>query len=94
LVLWPLTEAQPGQPSWIRWQGPIQKAVIELKILYKSLERTIEEGKKQTWEYMDHCGADQGHLIVFDRRKDVSWEEKLFMRKETHQGRKIGVWGM
>ena len=91
LVLWPLTEAKPGKPSWTRWQGPVQKAVVELKILYKSLEKTIEEGLKQTWAYMDRCGTDQGHLIVFDRRDDVSWEEKLFRREEMYQGRTITV---
>ncbi|MGM0540246.1 MAG: ATP-binding protein, partial [Thermodesulfobacteriota bacterium] len=94
LVLWPLTAAKPGQPAWTRWQGPVQKAVIELKILYKSLEKTIQEGLHQTWEYMDRCGAEEGHLIVFDRRVNVSWEEKLFRRKEAYQGQKITVWGM
>ena len=94
LVLWPLTEAQPGQPSWTRWQGPVQKTVIELKILYKGLEKTIEDGLRQTWEYMDHCGTEEGHLIVFDRRQGVAWEEKVFVRKETYQGQEIAVWGM
>jgi hypothetical protein len=94
LVLWPLTEAASDKPSWTRWQGPVQKAVIELKILYKSLERTIEDGLKQTWEYMDHCEASEGHLIVFDRRDQVVWEEKIFCREEQYQGQKIMVWGM
>ncbi|MDZ7759230.1 MAG: AAA-like domain-containing protein [Desulfovermiculus sp.] len=93
LVLWPLSQTQPGQPEWTRWQGPIQKAVIELKILYKSLEKTIEDGLRQTWEYLDRCGTDEGHLIVFDRRDGVSWEEKIFQREESYQGRKITVWG-
>ncbi|MBS3779628.1 MAG: hypothetical protein KGY41_04495, partial [Desulfovermiculus sp.] len=90
----PLTEAQPGQPSWTRWQGPVQKAVVELKILYKSLEKTIEDGLRQTFEYMDRCDSKEGHLIVFDRRKGVAWEEKVFVRKETYQGQEIAVWGM
>ncbi|MDZ7759662.1 MAG: ATP-binding protein [Desulfovermiculus sp.] len=94
LILWPLDQAGPGQPDWTRWQGPVQKAVIELKILYKSLERTIEEGLKQTWEYMDRCGSKEGHLIVFDRRDGVSWEEKIFQREEAYQGYGMKVWGM
>ncbi len=94
LVLWPLTEAKPGVPSWIRWQGPVQKAVIELKILHKSLERTIAEGLAQTREYMDRCDAKEGHLIVFDRREDVSWEQKIFKRAEEYKGQLITVWGM
>jgi hypothetical protein len=94
LVLWPLTEAQPEKPAWTRWQGPVQKAVIELKILHKSLDKTIADGLMQTWEYMQRCQADDAHLIVFDRREDVPWEKKLFRRDETYQGQTITVWGM
>ena len=94
LLLWPLEKAPEGEPSWTRWQGPVQKVVIELKILYKSLERTIDEGLKQTWNYMDRCGAANGHLVIFDRRPEISWEEKIFQRKESFEGREIGVWGM
>ena len=94
LVLWPLSQSQPGKPAWTRWLGPVQKAVVELKILYKSLDKTIEDGLRQTHEYMDRCQTRQGHLIVFDRRKGVSWEEKLFQREESHQGQMIMVWGM
>ena len=42
----------------------VQKVVIELKILHGSLEQTVEEGLGQTWEYMDKCGTDEGHLII------------------------------
>ncbi len=94
LVLWPLTEAQPGKPAWTRWQGPVQKAVVELKILHKSLDKTVADGLMQTWEYMQRCQADDAHLIVFDRREDVPWEKKLFRRDEACQGKKITVWGM
>ena len=94
LLLWPLNAAEPGQPSWTRWQGPVQKVVIELKILYKSLESTIADGLQQTWDYMDKCGAEDGHLVVFDRRPHVPWEEKVFQQKENFKGVEIGVWGM
>ena len=94
LLLWPLKPALPGQPPWTRWQGPVQKVVIELKILYKTLEKTIADGTKQTWEYMDGCGATEGHLVIFDRRPEVSWKEKIFQRKESFEGEEIGIWGM
>lgn len=94
LLLWPLNTAKPGQPSWTRWQGPVQKTVIELKILYKSLDRTIADGMEQTWAYMDRCGVADGHLVIFDRRPEVSWKEKIFQRRESFQGEEIGVWGM
>lgn len=71
----------------------VQKAVIELKILYKSLEATVSEGLEQTWGYMDKCGTKDGHLVIFDR-SGKPWDEKIFRRTETFNGRKIVVWGM
>ena len=70
------------------------RVVLELKIVHGSASRTVEEGLKQTWEYMDHCGADEGHLVVFDRDSEKAWEEKIFKREKTYQGMPIMVWGM
>ena len=73
--------------------GRTRKFVVECKVLHKDPERTITEGLAQTRGYMDHCGAESGHLIVFDRAPDRTWEEKLF-RRETDTGRAVTVWGM
>lgn len=72
----------------------VQKIVLELKILYKSLEKTIEEGLAQTYAYMDRCGTTEGHLIIFDRRKDIPWDEKIFKQEKKYKGKKIKIWGM
>ncbi len=77
-----------------RYQNSVQKSVIELKILYKTLEKTVSEGLRQTWEYMDRCGTSEGHLIIFDRNPDKSWDEKIFQRTETYQEKIITIWGM
>jgi len=66
-----------------------QKIVIELKILYNSIESTIEEGLTQIKGYMDKCGTDEGHLLIFDRRTDRTWEEKIW--DKIIEG--IHVWG-
>jgi len=76
------------------YPGGVQKTVIETKVLYRSLERTISEGLAQTWDYMDHCGVAEGHLVIFDRTEGKPWEEKLFRRSETYRGTEIAVWGM
>ncbi len=81
LVIWP-------------YPAGVQKAVIELKILHKSLEMTIAKGVEQTWEYLDRSGAEEGHLVVFDRAEGKPWEEKIFRRKEEYRGIPIMVWGM
>ncbi|MBF0390466.1 MAG: ATP-binding protein, partial [Desulfamplus sp.] len=72
----------------------VQKVVIELKILYKSLEKTIKEGLKQTLSYMDRCGTVDGNLLIFDRTEDKSWEEKIFYKEQKVQGKVIKIYGM
>ncbi|MCU0287023.1 MAG: AAA-like domain-containing protein [Acidobacteria bacterium] len=71
-----------------------QKVVIELKLLYGSLESTIEKGLEQTWEYMDHCGAAEGYLLVFNRTKKKAWKDKLFKKIRTFKDTKISIYGM
>jgi hypothetical protein len=68
------------------YPGGEQREVIELKLRRDSLE--------QTWTYMDRCEAEAGHLVIFDRDKTRSWEEKIFSRQEIHKGQKIKMWGM
>ncbi len=94
LVLWPLKPAKDEKPDWIKWQGPVQKVVVELKVLHKSLEKTIALGLEQTCKYMDTCGTKEGHLVIFNRDVKVPWEDKIFRRTETYQGADIKVWGM
>jgi hypothetical protein len=76
------------------YPGGVQKVVVELKLRKDGLDRLITEGARQTADYMDRCGADQGHLVVFDRDKEKSWEEKIFCRETCYNGQKIQVWGM
>ena len=75
--------------------GPVQRVVLELKILRGDLEKTIEKGLRQTSEYMDLCGSvDEGHFIIFDRKGEKTWDERLWHRTEHYNGRDIMVWGM
>ena len=74
--------------------GGTQKVVIELKLLHQSLEATLAIGLTQTWEYLDRCGAEEGHLVIFDRTVGKAWEEKVFRRQEAINGKAITVWGM
>ncbi|MDE2831846.1 MAG: ATP-binding protein [Gemmatimonadota bacterium] len=71
------------------------KIVIECKILHKSLEQTIADGLKQIAEYMDRCDAEAGHMVIFDRREDRRWEDKIFhSRRASASGVEIDIWGM
>lgn len=75
--------------------GPVQRIVLELKIKRYSLERTIDEGLRQTADYMDAAGSvDEGHFIIFDRSKNRSWDERIWHKPYEYNGRTIMVWGM
>ena len=71
-----------------------QKVVIECKVLHGGLERTLREGLVQTRAYMDRCAAAEGHLVLFDRSEDTSWDDKVYRREETEGGMPVVVWGM
>lgn len=84
LVLWP----------YGTHEAQTQRVVIETKLRHGALETTIDRGLEQTWAYMDRSGADTGHLVIFDRTAERSWEEKIFHRKHTYRDTVIEVWGM
>ena len=43
---------------------------------------------------MDRCAARAGHLVVVDGSAGKTWEEKIYRREESVDGRTIAVWGM
>ncbi len=76
--------------------GCTRRFVVECKVRRDGLERTVREGVEQTRGYMDRCGAEAGHLIVFDRSETRTWEEKIFRRETPAQdgAAPVTVWGM
>ena len=76
--------------------GRTRRFVVECKVRRDGLERTVREGVEQTRGYMDRCGAESGHLIVFDRSEARTWEEKIFRRDAPAAGGRapVTVWGM
>ena len=100
LIVWPLAgggdgvgvAGEPGLADGA--PRPAQKAVVECKLLRGSVERTVEQGLQQTRAYMDRCGSAEGHLVIFDRAPERSWEEKLYRREESAAGVAVTVWGM
>ncbi len=81
LIIWP-------------YPGEQQRVVIELKIRRGPQAQTIAQGLEQTCTYLDRVGAEDGPLVIFDRDKKRSWEEKIFSRVENYRGTSIKVWGM
>ena len=83
----------------IKWPEAerVRKYVVECKVRHdrRGLERTVADGVEQTAAYMDRCGAEAGHLVVFDRSEERSWDQKMFRdRRAAESGTEIAVWGM
>ncbi len=71
-----------------------QRVVIECKLRRNGLERTVREGLEQTGAYMERCGSNEGHLVIFDRSEKRTWDDKIFKREESAGERHVTVWGM
>jgi hypothetical protein len=56
----------------------VQKAVFELKILYGTKEKTLAKGLEQTKLYLDQVGLKAGHLLIFNRDRDQTWDDKIY----------------
>jgi len=64
---------------------------VELKLRYSA--KTYGEGRDQIADYMDSLGCAEGWLIVFDRRKSVSWKKKLFWKTQKSENTVIHTVG-
>jgi len=85
-IEWPLDEKQG-------LYGPIQRIVIEIKLRRGALETVIAQGLEQTADYAGRVGADEAHLVIFDRDSKQTWDERIWRRKGHFGDLSIGVWG-
>jgi hypothetical protein len=69
-----------------------QKYPIELKI--RRGEKSVSDGIDQTIQYMDTFGCSEGWLVVFDRRPAISWDDKIFIKKETRDRKTVIIVGL
>ena len=69
-----------------------QRIVIELKLNYGP--KTLADGLKQTRDYMEVCGVNEGYLVIFDRTGAKGWDERMYQRDEIVDGKTVHVWGM
>jgi hypothetical protein len=77
---------------WPQCKKGEQRVVIEIKV-WKG-EKAYQLGLKQTAGYMRTSDATEGHLVIFDRSINKSWDEKIYQRKVKVGGKTITVWGM
>jgi hypothetical protein len=86
-IEWPIDEAQG-------FYGPVQRIVIELKLLKKGrIDAVMKDALPQTADYADRCGADEAHIVVFDRRPHKPWSKRIWRKTATEGAWTLGVWG-
>ena len=73
----------------VHYQG--SKYPIELKLRYG--DKTYTEGLGQLADYMDKLGCSEGWLIVFDRRKKILWDKKVFWQTKSVAKKTIHIVG-
>jgi len=61
----------------VEYQGEMH--ALELKLYYGGY--TESEGLEQLNRYLDRLGLKRGYLVIFDRRKTISWEEKIYWNR-------------
>lgn len=59
-----------------------------------SLGSVTRAGLQQTASYMDLCGTESGHLVVFDMRPEKTGKERIFRRAPELDHTLVTVWGM
>ena len=53
-----------------------------------------EKSYEQCVKYLDDLGLSEGWMPIFDKSKDKSWDEKIYTRDETFNGKTIHVIGL
>jgi hypothetical protein len=80
------------------------RGALDLMIFWKDARHAIEvklrrdteteaEALEQIGRYLDRAGLDEGWLVLFDLRKELSWAEKQFVREVEHERKKIRIVG-
>ncbi len=73
----------------IEWKN--DRHVIEVKLRRDT--DTEDEALDQLCGYLDHLGLADGWLLLFDLRKEPTWQEKLYQRDVEQSGKRIRIVG-
>ena len=68
-----------------------QRIAVEVKL--RRHTETADRALSQIVRYLDHLGLDEGWLVIFDRRPEVPWDERIFTRTELVGARRVHLVG-
>jgi hypothetical protein len=69
-----------------------KKYPLELKVWRG--KKSLQEGLAQICGYMDTYGCSEGWLAIFDRRDNLRWKDKIYLKKEALDGKTVTVVGL
>jgi hypothetical protein len=73
----------------IHWRDA--RHAIEVKLRRDT--ETEAEALTQVAGPLDLAGLTDGALVLFDLRREVSWQDKITVRDVTHDGKQIRIFG-
>lgn len=53
---------------------------------------SLKRGLEQTAGYLNACGTNEGHLFVFDKDMNKSWDDKIKYEVKEYKGKLIHIW--
>jgi hypothetical protein len=69
----------------------VQRHAIEVKL--RRGKQTEPQALAQVERYLETLGLDEGWLVIFDRRKSLSWKERLRRRTAKRGKKRVHVVG-
>ncbi len=87
---------------YLKWESPvgIQRIIFELKLRTEressdpAFEKLKNDPLEQTADYAGKCNATESHIIIFDRREEIDWQDKIFTDTGECNDYQIKIWGM
>ncbi|GHS93522.1 hypothetical protein FACS1894207_0060 [Bacteroidia bacterium] len=68
-----------------------QKYPVELKL--RRTAKTEENSHDQILDYMDTLGVKEGWLVIFDRRINIDWDSKIYLKTEKIDDKTLTIAG-
>lgn len=73
----------------VEWRGALH--AIEVKLRRDT--ETEAEALDQLARYLDHLGLADGWMVMFDLRKEIPWQDRLYLREIDHGGKHVRLVG-
>jgi hypothetical protein len=68
-----------------------ERHAIEVKLRRDT--ETEQDALEQIGRYLDSAGLREGWLVMFDLRKELSWEDRLYVRVVESEGKRVHLVG-